>query len=182
MIGFGTLVILGLVIGSISVSMFIFTDNLTAEVTVESGGIIQVGDVEFDIQYVSNYEILEKKSEYLEFEKNLVIKGIATSETPDGIYFQIQITAHNMSTETIRITGGQFHLYDSDNTKYNAVFIGYGDDELSLIDLEPNNSVTLTTQFDIPYDDQMKYRVGIIPDRYGLQDSQERGFICVKNC
>ena len=182
MIGFGTLVILGLVIGSISVSMFIFTDNLTAEVTVESGGIIQVGDVEFDIQYVSNYEILEKKSEYLEFEKNLVIKGIDTSEIPDGIYFQIQITAHNMSTETIRITGGQFHLYDSDNTKYNAVFIGYGDDELSLIDLEPNNSVTLTTQFDIPYDDQMKYRVGIIPDRYGLQDSQERGFICVKNC
>tara|TARA_B100000745_G_scaffold193312_1_gene127244 strand:- start:1389 stop:1937 length:549 start_codon:yes stop_codon:yes gene_type:complete len=182
MIGFGTLVMLGLVIGSISVSMFIFTDNLTAEVTVESGGIIQVGDVEFDIQYVSNYEILEKKSEYLEFEKNLVIKGIDTSETPDGIYFQIQITAHNMSTETIRITGGQFHLYDSDNTKYNAVFIGYGDDELSLIDLEPNNSVTLTTQFDIPYDDQMKYRVGIIPDRYGLQDSQERGFICVKNC
>ena len=182
MIGFGTLVILGLVIGSISVSMFIFTDNLTVDVTSESGGIIQVGDVEFDIQYVSNYEILEKKSEYLEFEKNLVIKGIATSETPDGIYFQIQITAHNMSTETIRITGGQFHLYDSDNTKYNAVFIGYGDDELSLIDLEPNNSVTLTTQFDIPYDDQMKYRVGIIPDRYGLQDSQERGFICVKNC
>jgi len=182
MVGFGTLVILGLVIGSISVSMFIFTDNLTVDVTSESGGIIQVGDVEFDIQYVSNYEILEKKSEYLEFEKNLVIKGIDTSETPDGIYFQIQITAHNMSTETIRITGGQFHLYGSDNTKYNAVFIGYGDDELSLIDLEPNNSVTLTTQFDIPYDDQMKYRVGIIPDRYGLQDSQERGFICVKNC
>ena len=178
MIGFGTLVMLGLVIGSISVSMFIFTDNLTAEVTVESGGIIQVGDVEFDIQY----EILEKKSEYLEFEKNLVIKGIDTSETPDGIYFQIQITAHNVGTETVRITGGQFHLLDSYNTKYDAVFIGYGDNELSLIDLEPNNSVTLTTQFDIPYDDQMKYRVGIIPDRYGLQDSQERGFICVKNC
>ena len=31
-------------------------------------------------------------------------------------------------------------------------------------------------------DDQMKYNVGIIPDRYGLQDYQERGFICVKNC
>ena len=30
-------------------------------------------------------------------------------------------------------------------------------DELSLIDLEPNNSVTVTTQFDIPYDDQMEY-------------------------
>ena len=62
------------------------------------------------------------------------------------------------------------------------MFIGYGEGELSLIDLEPNSSITVTTQFDIPYDDQMEYRVGIIPDRYGLQDYQERGFVCVKNC
>jgi len=182
MIGFGTLVILGVVIGSISVSMFLFIDNLTIDVTSESGEPIQVGDVKFDTQFVSIYEILEKKSEYLEFEKDLIEKGISTSETPDGIYFQIQITAHNMGTETVRITGGQIHLFDSNNTKYDAVFIGYGDGELSIIDLEPNNSVTVTTQFDIPYDDQMKYSVGIIPDRFGLQDSQERGFICVKNC
>ena len=182
MIGFGTLVLLGVVIGSISVSMFWFIDNLTINVTSESGEPVQVGGVEFDVQFVSYYEILEKKSEYLEFEKDLIIKGISTSETPDGIYFQIQITAHNVGTETVRITGGQFHLLDSYNTKYDAVFIGYGGNELSLIDLEPNNSVTVTTQFDIPYDDQMKYSVGIIPDRYGLQESQERGFICVKNC
>jgi len=182
MIGFGTLVILGVVIGSVSFSMIWFIDNLTIDVTSESGELVQVGGVEFDVQFVSYYEILEKKSEYLEFEKDLIIKGISTSETPDGIYFQIQITAHNVGTETVRITGGQFHLLDSYNTKYDAVFIGYGDNELSLIDLEPNNSVTVTTQFDIPYDDQMEYRVGIIPDRYGLQDSQERGFICVKNC
>ena len=182
MIGFGTLIILGVIIGSVSVSMFLFIDNLTIDVTSESGEPVQVGDVKFDIQFVSNYEILEKKSEYLEFEKELIVKGISTSETPDGIYFQIQITAHNLGTETVRITGGQIHLLDSNNTKYDAVFIGYGDGELSLIDLEPNDSVTVTTQFDIPYDDQMKYSVGIIPDRYGLQDSQERGFICVKNC
>ena len=182
MIGFGTLVILGVVIGSVSVSMFIFIDNLIVDVTSEPGEPVQIGDIKFDVQFVSNYEILEKKSEYLEFEKELIVKGISTSETPDGIYFQIQITAHNMGTETVRITGGQIHLFDSNNTKYDAVFIGYGDDELSIIDLEPNNSVTVTTQFDIPYDDQMKYSVGIIPDRYGLQESQERGFICVKNC
>jgi len=28
----------------------------------------------------------------------------------------------------------------------------------------------------------MRYTVGIIPDRFGLQDSQERGFVCMKNC
>ena len=182
MIRFGTLVILGLVIGSVSVSMFLFIDNLTIDVTSESGESVQVGDIKFDVQFVSNYEILEKKSEYLEFEKDLIQKGISSSETPDGVYFQIQITAHNVGTETVRITGGQFHLLDSYNTKYDAVFIGYGDGELSIIDLEPNNSVTVTTQFDIPYDEQMEYTVGIIPDRYGLQDYQERGFVCVKNC
>ena len=36
MIGFGTLVILGVVIGSVSVSMFWFIDNLTVDVTSES--------------------------------------------------------------------------------------------------------------------------------------------------
>ncbi len=182
MIGFGTLIILGIIVCSVSVSMFLFLDNLTVDVTSELGEPVKIDDVEFDVQFVSNYEILEKKSEYSEFEKNLITKGIATSEIPDGIYFQIQITAHNMGTEAVRITGGQFHLFDINDTKYDAVFIGYGEEELSVLDLEPNNSATVTTQFDIPYDEQMRYTVGIIPDRYGLQDSQERGFICVKNC
>ena len=86
----------------------------------------------------------------------------------------------------MRITGGQFFLYDIDQEKYDAVFIGYADsgdiEELSMVDLLPNSSITVTTQFDIPYDDEMKYSIGIIRDRFGLQDSQERGFICIKNC
>ena len=61
MIGFGTLVLLGVVIGSVSVSMFLFIDNLTIDVTSESGEPVQVGGVDFDVQFVSYYEILEKK-------------------------------------------------------------------------------------------------------------------------
>jgi len=53
---------------------------------------------------------------------------------------------------------------------------------LSVIDLLPDSSVTVTTQFDIPYDDKMQYTIGILPDRFGLQDSEERGFVCIKNC
>ncbi|KFM15190.1 hypothetical protein AAA799O18_00209 [Marine Group I thaumarchaeote SCGC AAA799-O18] len=182
MIGFGTLIILGIVIGSVSFSMFLFLDNLTVDVTSESGKPVNVNDVIFDIHFVSYHEVLKKDKEYTAFEKNLEMKGIATSEVPDGIYFQIQITAHNIGTETVRFTGGQFYLYDINNNKYDAVFIGYGDNELSLIDLETNDSVTVTTQFDIPYDDEMQYKVGILPDKFGLQDSKERGFICIKNC
>ena len=66
------------------------------------------------------------------------------------------------------------------------MFIGYaGSDiieELSVIDLLPGSSATVTTQFDIPYDDEMQYRVAILPDKFGLQDSKERGFVCIKNC
>jgi len=186
MVGIGTLIMLGIVIGSICISMYLFLDNQIVDIFVESDDSITVGDVKFYVNHIGNYEILEKIKEYSELEKTQAVKGLATSEIAEGVYFQIQITAHNIGTETVRFTGGQFHLYDIDRTKYDAVFIGYADsggtEELSVVDLLPNGSVTVTTQFDIPYDDEMKYSVGIIPNRFGLQDSQERGFVCIKNC
>jgi len=186
MVGIGTLIMLGIVIGSICISMYLFLDNQFVDIFVESDDSITVGDVKFYVNHIGNYEILEKIKEYSELEKTQAVKGLATSEIAEGAYFQIQITAHNIGTESVRFTGGQFYLYDIDKTKYDAVFIGYADsggiEELSVVDLLPNGSITVTTQFDIPYDDEMKYTVGIIPNRFGLQDSQERGFICIKNC
>ena len=186
MVGIGTLIMLGIVVGSICFSMYWFLDERFVNVIEESGGSVTVGGVEFYVNHIGNYEILEKNKEYAEIEKTQATKGIATSEMAEGVYFQIQITAHNIGTETVRFTGGQFHLYDIDNTKYDAVHIGYdtseGTEELSVVDLLPDGFITVTTQFDIPYDDEMKYSIGIIPDRFGLQDSQERGFICIKNC
>ena len=186
MVGIGTLIMLGIVIGSICISMYLFSDYRFVDVIEESEGSVTTGGVEFYVNHIGNYEILEKNKEYAEIEKTQGVKGIATSEIAEGVYFQIQITAHNISTETVRFTGGQFHLYDIDNTKYDAVYIGYdtseGTEELSVVDLLPDGFITVTTQFDIPYDDEMKYSIGIIPDRFGLQDSQERGFICIKNC
>ena len=118
------------------------------------------------------------------FERTQIEQGLTegTSETPEGIYFQIQITAENKGNETTTLTGGQFHLYDDKNTRYGAVFVGYGEDELSVVELKPNNAVTVTTQFDIPYEEEMKYQVGIVPNRFGLQETQEIAFICIKNC
>ena len=186
MAGIGTFIMLGIVVGSICVSMYLFLATQTATITGDPGNQITVGYVEFDITHVGNYESLEKTEEYKEFAETQEVKGLATSETAEGVYFQIQITAHNIGTETVRITGGQFYLYDIDEEKYDAIFVGYaGSDiieELSVIDLLPGSSTTVTTQFDIPYDDEMQYKVGILPDKFGLQDSKERGFICIKNC
>ena len=186
MAGIGTFIMLGIVVGSICISLSLFLDERLIDITEESGDAVTVNNVEFNISYIGNYESLEKTEEYKELEKTQVVKGLATSEIAEEVYFQIQITAHNIGTETVRFTGGQFYLFDINQEKYDAIFIGYaGSDiieELSRVDLLPGSSVTVTTQFDIPYDEEMKYTVGILPDRFGLQESEERGFVCIKNC
>ena len=186
MAGIGTFIMLGIVVGSICISLSLFLDERLVDITEESGDSVIVNNVEFNISYIGNYESLEKTEEYKELEKTQAIKGLATSEIAEGVYFQIQITAHNIGAETVRFSGGQFYLFDINQEKYDAIFIGYAGsgiiEELSRVDLLPGSSVTVTTQFDIPYDEEMKYTVGILPDRFGLQESQERGFVCIKNC
>ncbi len=186
MAGIGTFIMLGIVVGSICFSLYLFLDGQFVDIIEETDSSITVGNVEFYVNHIGNHEMLEKTKEYTEIEKTQLVKDLITSEVADGVYFQIQIAAHNIGTETVRFTGGQFYLFDIDKTKYEAVFIGYdssdGMEELSVVDLLPNASTTVTTQFDIPYDDEMKYTIGIIPDKFGLQNSQERGFICIKNC
>jgi len=188
MVGFATVIAIGIVIGSISVSMIIFWESQTTSKFSEYSDEINVGNVKFDVQYVTNYEILEKEKAQQEFQELYLETGHnpdllnESSEIPEGVYFQIQITANNTGNETVELTGGNFFLYDINNKKHEAKFIGYGETELTKLELEPNNPITVTTQFDIEYDDEMKYTVGIIPDRHGLQGSQERAFICIKNC
>ena len=84
--------------------------------------------------------------------------------------------------DIVRFTGGQLHLYDGSNKRFSPIFVGYGENELSLLDLEPQKAVTMTTQFDIEYDEEMQYRVGIVPNRHGMEGTQEIAFICIKNC
>ena len=185
MIRIGGVLAVIIIIGSIGIAFYFYSQETYREVVVSDlGEATMVGDVKFDIHYVTNYEILEKTKEFTDFERTQIEQGLTegTSETPEGTYFQIQITAENKGSETTTLTGGQFHLYDDKNTRYGASFVGYGADELSMIDLEPNNAVTVTTQFDIPYEEEMTYQVGIVPNRFGLQETQEIAFICIKNC
>ena len=99
MAGIGTFIMLGIVIGSICVSMYLFLDGQIVTITGEPGNSITVGNIEFNISHIGNYESLEKTQEYKELEKTQAIKGIATSEMAEGVYFQIQITAHNIGAK-----------------------------------------------------------------------------------
>jgi len=60
MVGFATVIAIGIVIGSISVSMIIFWESQTTSKFSEYGDEIKVGNVKFDVQYVTNYEFLKK--------------------------------------------------------------------------------------------------------------------------
>ena len=185
MVRTGGFVVVGGIFAVLAVSFYFYSDEVLTEVKVSSfGEPIQVGDIMFDIQYVANFEQLQKTKEFKIAEQAEIDRGLieASNEIPEHMYFQIQVTAENKGNEIVRLTGGQLHLYDDKNTRFSPVFVGYGDSELSLVDLEPQKAVTLTTQFDIEYDEDMQYRVGIVPNRHGMEGTQEIGFICIKNC
>ena len=181
----GILVIAGVIV-SIGLAFFFYGEESFRDVKVSSWGEpIMIGTVNFDIQYVTNYDFLEKTQDRKEWEKKQDEEfGIMdpTKEKPDHTYFQIQITAENIGDEVVRLTGGEFHLYDIKDKRWPASFVGYGEGELSVVELETNKAVTVTTQFDIPYDDEMVYRVGIVPNRFGMEQTTEIAFICIKNC
>ena len=185
MVRIGGVFVIGAILTVIGISFVFYSDEVLTDVKVSNfGEPIQVGDIMFDIQYVANFEYLEKTKEFKIAEQAEIDRGLieASNEKPEYTYFQIQVTAENKGSEIVRLTGGQLHLYDDSNKRYSPTFVGYGDSELSLIDLEPQKAVTLTTQFDIEYDEEMQYQVGIVPNRHGMEGTQEIAFICIKNC
>ena len=186
MVKIGAIIVIAGIFISIGVAFLFYGEESFREVKVSSWGEpIMVGPINFDVQYVANFDFLEKTKAVKEWEQRQIEEfGIMdpTKEKPDGVFFQIQITAENMEDEIIEFTGGEFYLYDIDDKKWAASFVGYGDPELSEVKLEQNKAVTVTTQFDIPYDEEMVYRVGIVPNRFGMEQTTEIAFICIKNC
>ncbi len=99
---------------------------------------------------------------------------------PNEIFFKIKIIAENVGSTTTLLSGGQFYLLDENDKKYRAVYGQFDNEDLYNDDLKPNESITRTTQFDIPFDDDMIYRIGILPTKE--QSSKDIGIICVMNC
>ena len=92
MAGIGTVIMLGIVIGSICVSMYLFLDGQIVTIIGEPGNSITVGNVEFNIIHIGNYETLEKTEEFREEEqKTEIVKRLATSEMAEGVYFKFKL-------------------------------------------------------------------------------------------
>ena len=157
----GIAVIVGVIVVSMvfaSYMYFLYQPNF---VQVQAGEPLQVGPVKYIVDHEGEHS--------------------GNKDTrPEGTFFKIRITAENLDSETTRMSGGQFYLLDETDKKYQAVYGEFSEEDLLADHLEPNVPVTWTTQFDIPYDEQEKYRIGILPTK--IQSSNDIGIVCVQNC
>ena len=154
-------VIIGVIVISIGFASYMYLLYQPNFIEVQAGEPIQVGPVKY---------IVGHEGEHSGNKDN----------RPEGTFFKIRLIAENLDSETTRMSGGQFFLLDESDKKYQAVYGKFSEEDLLSDQLEPNVPVTWTTQFDIPYDEQEKYRIGILPTK--IQSSNDIGIVCVQNC
>jgi len=156
---------IGIIIAAIAASMFfatyMYNEYQPNFILVEAGQPVQVGPVIYTVEHLGMHEGDDD------------IK-------PNEIFFKIKIIAENVGSTTTSLSGGQFYLLDENDYKYRAVYGEFDNEDLFNDVLKPNESITRTTQFDIPFDEDMKYRIGILPTKE--QSSKDIGIICLINC
>ena len=154
-----------IIAGIIALSMVLagsyFWTVQTIYITPESDESVAVADVMYDIEFVTIHD--------------------GTKEVkPEGVFFQISITAVNMRDEPTNLSGGQFILVDGNGITHIAQFLDTGPDELLYEKIEHGVAVTRTTQFDIKYDKDEQYQIIVKPLKE--QKTNEWGKVCYKNC
>ena len=154
-------IIAGIIALSMVLATSYFWTSQTVYITPESGEPVAVADVMYDVEFVRIHD--------------------GTKEVkPEGVFFQISITAVNMRNEPTNLSGGQFILVNANGLTHIAQFLDTGPDELWYEDIEHGVAVTRTTQFDIEYDKDERYQVIVKPLKE--QKTNEWGKVCVKNC
>ncbi len=156
---------IGIIIAAIAASMlfasYMYYEYQPNFILVEAGQPVQVGPVIYTVEHLGMHEGDDD------------IK-------PNEIFFKIQIIAENVGSTTTSLGGKQIFLLDENDNKYRPVYGEFDKEDLYNDNLKPNESITRTTQFDIPFDDDMKYRIAIWPTKE--QSSMDIGIICVMNC
>ncbi len=156
---------IGIIIAAIAASMlfsiYMYNEYQPNFILVEAGQPVQIGPVIYTVEHLGMHE----------GDDDIM---------PNEIFFKIKIIAENVGSTTTSLSGGQFYLLDKNDYKYRAVYGEFDNEDLYNDDLKPTESITRTTQFDIPFDEDMKYRIGILPTKE--QSSKDIGIICVMNC
>ena len=161
MAGIGLIIVIAVILISMGAAMYTYTQYQTNFITVNSGEPVTVGPVQYSI--------------------TLDGTNSGNKETqPENTFVKIRIDAENISQEPTRISGGQFYFVDEKDQKHEAVFGEFSEEDLFNHKLDPGQSSSWTTQFDIAYDDQEKYHIIIRPLKE--QSTVDTAKICITNC
>ena len=103
MAGLGVIIIIGAIIVSMGLAMFMYTQYTTNFIESVVGEKVTIGPVEYVITFEGTHE------------GNKEVK-------PENTFVMIGITAKNTSDEKTIISGGQFYIVDEKDQKHEAVY------------------------------------------------------------
>lgn len=154
-------IVIAAVVASIGIAFSYYVEFQPNFLNVNAGESVKVGPVKYIVEYIGNHDGNEKTK-------------------PENIFFQIRITAENLGKEQTKITGGQFYILDENDNKLQPVYGNFSENDLLTDMLKPNTAMSYTTQFDVQFDENKQYRIGVLPTKE--QSSRDIGIICVVNC
>ena len=157
----GLVIVIGAIIGSMVLANYMYMQYQTNFIEVSEGETVIVGPVEYVVTFEGTHDG-DKETE------------------PENTFVKIGIIAKNISDENTVVSGGQFFLIDEKDQKHKAVFGEFSSKDLWLVGLEPNKPIEVTTQFDIPFDEDENYKVVIRPQKD--QATVDTASICLTNC
>ena len=157
----GLVIVIGAIIGSMVLANYMYMQYQTNFIEVSEGETVIVGPVEYIVTFEGTHE------------------GDKKTET-ENTFVKSGISAKNISDENTVVSGGQFFLIDEKDQKHKAVFGEFSSKDLWLVGLEPNKPIEVTTQFDIPFDEDENYKIVIRPQKD--QATVDTASICLTNC
>ena len=161
MAGFVVVMIIVGIFVSMGAGMYMYSQYQTNYITAVEGDIITVGPVE----YVITFEGTHNGSEEIK---------------PENTFVMIGITAKNTSDEKTLLTGGQFYIVDERDQKHEAIYGEFSSKDLFIEWLEPNKPIEITTQFDIPFGEEVQYKIIVRPQKE--QSTVDTAVVCITNC
>jgi hypothetical protein len=159
--GIGLVIVVGAIIGSMGLAMFMYTQYQTNYIESSVGNVVTVGPVEYVVTFEGTH-------------------GGDKETIPENTFVMIGVTAKNVSEEKTALSGGQLYLIDEKDQKHKAVFGEFSAKDLWIVGLDPDKPVEVTTQFDIEYDEDIQYKVVIRPQKD--QSTVDTASICLTNC
>ena len=157
----GLVIVIGAIIGSMVLANYMYMQYQTNFIEVNEGETVIVGPVEYVVTFEGTHEGSEEVM-------------------PENTFVKIGIIAKNISEEKSAMSGVQFYLMDEKDQRHKAVFGEFSAKDLWLVGLDPGNPIEVTTQFDIAFDEDKKYKVVIRPQKD--QSTVDTASICLTNC